>query len=389
MVILNYNGGTFVLRSVGAVVATEWPLDRLEVVVIDNASTDESAARIAAQYPRVDLRLRTVNTGFVANNDAFSDLADVDYVALVNNDAFVEPGWLTPLVAALEADDGLGAVCPKVLFSHSYVEVEVEGLPTDDALVEVLVDGQDMTRFVHGLAGFAEPHPADGAARKLAASTIRMQVPAGETAELRFSDVAAARVLRLPADAFDVVNNAGNVLTTNYYGADRGFHERDGPAWDVASDVFAFCGNGVVFRSRFLAEVGGFDERLFAYYEDLELSWRGREAGWRYQYVPEARVRHMHGATAVAGSRLHAVLNERNRLVVLFQYLPWDRVAIVVVQFLTATASYAVRDVLRPLTHAQRPRPEILSRRLAALAGFLRLLPSSLRLRRARPASGD
>ena len=52
--------------------------------------------------------------------------------------------------------------------------------------------------------------------------------------------------------------------------------------------MFAWCGGGVLLRPRYLADVGLFDERFFLYYEDTDLSWRGRSRGWRYRYVPEA-----------------------------------------------------------------------------------------------------
>ena len=46
------------------------------------------------------------NLGFAGGvNRGLADLDDVDAVALVNSDAFVDPGWLAPLVAALDADD--------------------------------------------------------------------------------------------------------------------------------------------------------------------------------------------------------------------------------------------------------------------------------------------
>src|SRR5690606_20147147 len=84
-----------------------------------NASTDGSADAIAAEFPSVELIRRPTNEGFGANNHALRDLDGVDYVGLVNPDAFVEPGWLTPLVATLESDFGLGAACPKILLADS------------------------------------------------------------------------------------------------------------------------------------------------------------------------------------------------------------------------------------------------------------------------------
>ena len=59
--------------------------------------------------------------------------------------------------------------------------------------------------------------------------------------------------------------------------------------FDEPADVFAWCGGGVLLRSRYLEDVGLFDERFFLYYEDTDLAWRGRARGWRYRYVPESR----------------------------------------------------------------------------------------------------
>ena len=116
VVVLNHNGGDDVLRCLGALAATEWPADALDVVVVDNASSDGSVEKIAASHPEVTVLPTGGNLGFPANNLALRDLSTVAYVALVNNDAFVEPGWLAPLVAELEADGRVGAANSLVLF---------------------------------------------------------------------------------------------------------------------------------------------------------------------------------------------------------------------------------------------------------------------------------
>ena len=103
---------------------------------------------------------------------------------------------------------------------------------------------------------------------------------------------------------------------TGGYGGDRGFLEADRGQYDKPADVFAWCGCSVLLRPRYLAEVGLLDERLFLYYEDIDLSWRGRAQGWRYRYVPESVVRHAHTATSVEGSELFQYYVERNRLLV-------------------------------------------------------------------------
>ncbi len=69
----------------------------------------------------------------------------------------------------------------------------------------------------------------------------------------------------------------------------------------------------MLLSARYLREVGTFDDRYFMYYEDTDLSWRGRLAGWRYCYVPESVVRHEHAASSKEGSALFMHYVERNR----------------------------------------------------------------------------
>ncbi len=85
---------------------------------------------------------------------------------------------------------------------------------------------------------------------------------------------------------FDVINNVGSNLYRYGFGGDRGFLERDIGQYEEPAEVFAWCGGAVLLRREYLDDVGMFDEELFLYYEDTDLSWRGRLRGWRYQYVP-------------------------------------------------------------------------------------------------------
>jgi GT2 family glycosyltransferase len=146
--------------------------------------------------------------------------------------------------------------------------------------------------------------------------------------------------------------------------------------------VFAWCGAAVVLSSAYLAHVGRLDERLFLYYEDLELSWRGRERGWRYRYVPESVVRHVHAATAGEHSSLARYQNERNHLLVLARHAAAGDAIRAAARSLLITASYARRDVVSPMLRGDRPCPEIVRDRARAFAGYLRLLPAMARERR-------
>ncbi len=78
----------------------------------------------------------------------------------------------------------------------------------------------------------------------------------------------------------------------------RGRGESDIDAYDDLTDVFAASGGASLYRVRMLEQVGLFDEDFFAYYEDVDLSFRAQLAGWKVGYVPAATVRHAIGATS-------------------------------------------------------------------------------------------
>lgn len=128
--------------------------------------------------------------------------------------------------------------------------------------------------------------------------------------------VGAAQPLLLTAGADpDEVNSAGVQL--DRYGAgsdiDRGLPlaSIDGVA---ARPLEYFTGGAIALRLDMVDEIGEFDERFFLYYEDVDLSARGKRAGWNYLLVPESRVDHVGSASAAALGDRQRYLQERNRL---------------------------------------------------------------------------
>lgn len=120
VVVVSWNSGDLLPRCLAHLRATEWPGDPLEIVVVDNGSSDGSTEDWGSRHPGIDLRQTGRNLGFAGGaNVGLADLDGLDAVALVNPDAFVESGWLVPLAAALEHDPALGATCPKILFDAS------------------------------------------------------------------------------------------------------------------------------------------------------------------------------------------------------------------------------------------------------------------------------
>jgi len=125
-VVLNYNGGEQTLSCLRSLLATEGDAV-LTVVLVDNASTDGIASRVRVELPAITVVESPTNRGFAGGcNLGIAALPDAPFVALVNNDATVEPGWLAPLLGALEHDPGLGAASPKIVFADRFVDLTIE-----------------------------------------------------------------------------------------------------------------------------------------------------------------------------------------------------------------------------------------------------------------------
>ncbi len=117
-----------------------------------------------------------------------------------------------------------------------------------------------------------------------------------------------------------VVNSLGVRLDRFGAGQDIGHGELDGRWAHAARPIEMFTGGAVLFDAAFLADTGGFDERFFMYYEDVDLAQRGARRGWSYRCQPAAVVRHHGGVSAGALGAQRAFYLERNRLWCLWRF---------------------------------------------------------------------
>ena len=127
-----------------------------------------------------------------------------------------------------------------------------------------------------------------------------------------------------------LIYSAGQCLTRRGAAFERGWGERDGPAFDQRAEVFGVSGAACLLRRELFTGVGGYDERYFAFYEDVDLNARARLAGWRFAYEPAARAHHVgHAAWSrqSRAQRFNVELTVRNRLATAVKTLPPAAVA--------------------------------------------------------------
>jgi GT2 family glycosyltransferase len=108
------------------------------------------------------------------------------------------------------------------------------------------------------------------------------------------------------------INSTGICISRSGAAWDRGMFEQDLGQYDIREEVFGPCAGAALYRKVMLEEIGLFDEDFFLYMEDVDLAFRGRLAGWKCVYVPEAVVYHYHGGTAGYGSSLSVYYGNRN-----------------------------------------------------------------------------
>jgi GT2 family glycosyltransferase len=419
VVVINFDGGDVTMRCVRSLIANPPSCARLEIVMVDNASVDGVIERVRSELPGVVVIESLENLGFAGGcNLGIGDLDGIDYVALINNDAYVEGPWLDPLVEMMEREPGLGAACPKILFAQRVfdVSIEVSASKADNAdrrelgvrlsgarcgahPIAVSFDdrwwhmegglrNEAWSRWSKGPASVRIPIPVVGTEVDLLLSTAS---PTSVTITSRGSGKIAAQLtptprwisVRLPDRVDDVINNVGSNLYSTGYGGDRGFLDIDTGQYDHSVDVFAWCGGAVLLRSDYLRDVGMFDERFFLYYEDTDLAWRGKLAGWTYKTVPQAVVRHEHAMSSGGEDspvfRFHV---DRNRVLVLTKCAPRSM----------AQRAYweLVRDVAQLLRHqvfaawfrGRRHDTVAVSLRFRSLRSATALMPGMFRSRR-------
>lgn len=215
VVIPNLNGGDELLAALESL-----QKQTLEpyIIVVDNASTDGSVAKLVDHYPSVEVIRHKKNKGYAGGvNPGLKRAIELGakYTAPFNDDAVANKRWLEELVNHLETHPKVGAACCKV----------------------VTADKERLDSTGDYYTNWGLPYP-------------------------------------------------------------RGRREYNLTKYDELTDIFAASGAASLFRVKALQDVGLFDEAFFAYYEDVDLSFRLQLAGWKVSYVPSSVVYHHIGLTS-------------------------------------------------------------------------------------------
>jgi GT2 family glycosyltransferase len=127
------------------------------------------------------------------------------------------------------------------------------------------------------------------------------------------------------ADGRTIQHAGGTVEWPLGLAAHRGYRQADSLEWGVACPVDFVTGAAMAIRREVLDEVGLLDQGFWpGYYEDVDICYRAREAGYEVWYTPEARLIHDE-SVALKGSRAIEVASQRGRLRFVLKHLPPER----------------------------------------------------------------
>ncbi len=126
--IVNFNKGSFLLACLDSLYKTAGDIS-LEVIVVDNNSSDGTGEILPTLYPGVRLILNSANLGFArATNQALA-LARGSFILLLNPDTVVMEGALQTLVDFLKANPGVGAVGPQMVGPDGAIQLSCRRFP--------------------------------------------------------------------------------------------------------------------------------------------------------------------------------------------------------------------------------------------------------------------
>ena len=121
----------------------------------------------------------------------------------------------------------------------------------------------------------------------------------------------------------DKADDAGDYVNLLGFACKRGDGLR-ADRYQTPCRVFSACGGAALYRKRILDEIGLFDELFFAYYEDVDISWRANTRGYRNVFCPSARCYHICGATtgAVRYNPFKSIQSGRNSILLPVKNMP-------------------------------------------------------------------
>ncbi len=209
IILVTYNGSSVLEPCLQSLKQLEWK--HLEVIVVDNASTDDTVMKVADSLPSASVIRLEQNKGYGAGGNAGAKLARGELLFFMNQDVALAPKFLDGIVSTMGTDERIGLCGGRVLTWDGKTLVSI---------------GQVFEKWTG-------------------------------------------------------------------YGLNLGFGSRQLDFGRKVTEVFSPNGSAFAVKRNVFNQVGGFNEQLFMYFDETDLSWRARMAGARVTCSHDSTLRHM------------------------------------------------------------------------------------------------
>lgn len=112
VVILNWNGRKYLEQFLPSLI--QYSSEEAEIIVADNASSDDSISFLESHFPSVKIIRNSSNEGFARGYNLALKQVEADYYILLNSDIEVTPDWIHPVIEMMEKDPSIAACQPKI-----------------------------------------------------------------------------------------------------------------------------------------------------------------------------------------------------------------------------------------------------------------------------------
>lgn len=118
IIIVNYNGKKYLKECFESLEKLNYPKDRYEVIMGDNASTDDSIEYVKENFPEIKVLQFNQNYGFCKGNNLCAKESTGEYIIFLNNDTFVEKEWLNELITGVLSEENIISCVGKLLIPN-------------------------------------------------------------------------------------------------------------------------------------------------------------------------------------------------------------------------------------------------------------------------------
>lgn len=130
IIILNFNGRTHLEVCLPSVMEIDYPKGEFEIIIVDNASEDDSMAWLRQKYPKVRLLKNLENLGFAGGINSGAEIARGKYIAFLNPDMRVDKKWLSALLKTVRSQANV--VCSgSIVLNWDGDKIDYSGRPND------------------------------------------------------------------------------------------------------------------------------------------------------------------------------------------------------------------------------------------------------------------